>query len=935
MTNPMDRGIWAGSLLLIAATASTFEFSEAKAQSNQAADSETVVVTGSRIRRTESETSSPLQIIDQAAIERTGQQNIADIVRDISANNQGSIPSAFTGGFAPGSAGVSLRGLGVNSTLVLVNGRRMAPYGLADDGARTFVDLNSIPFDAVERVEVLKDGASAVYGSDAIAGVINIILRQTYQGASLGGTAGTSSSYDGASTRINGAFGLGDLASDRYNVFITAEGSRQDSIAQRNRSNYLGTRNLTPFGSFDNRQGAAAQGRGAFADGSGPNFSAVTPYGTVRRPGGSLSQRINLTPCPEISPVTGVCVTDLIDYDQVQPDVERANLFSRGTYGFTDDVQGYLELGWFHTKTEFVGTPGSVNDTGVFNPADPFNPVTPPHVTILPAEHPDNPLGVDTTLSYLTSDLGGRNGVIESDVARAVVGVKGVALANWSYEVGAGYIESKLDLAQTGFVRWPELQAALNDGRYRINNPSLVSPETYAAISPTLKNAAKNSISLVDGSITGEVFKLPGGPLSVAFGAEYRKEKTDSPPTPFTDVGEIVGLGYSAFSSDRDIYAGYVEAIAPVLSLLELNAAFRYDHYSDYGESSTPKVGFKLTPIPQLALRGTYAEGFRAPGPTESGNSSSLGFTPQLSVISIGDSSVKPETSKSYTFGIVAEPFKGSSASIDYYKIDRRNEITGADPASIAAGLPLTGVPLTSIPGSVPNSFLYYNDAGELATVSGTYTNANKTTTDGIDFDIRQTFELASIGRFQASLLWTHIMSFERTLATGDSFEFAGTHGPFSLSSAGGTPRNRGVLDLTWSRSEQWSLTARANYVSGMKMIDHQGEQLLDNEDGTFTTTTIEGFYFNVDPNGTVCGVYSPDGTPANGDCRVSSFITFDLSGRLNFGERIKITGSVLNLLNREAPFDPYTYGGTNYNPAFNQAGILGRFFNIGARYTF
>jgi iron complex outermembrane receptor protein len=439
----------------------------------------------------------------------------------------------------------------------------------------------------------------------------------------------------------------------------------------------------------------------------------------------------------------------------------------------------------------------------------------------------------------------------------------------------------------------------------------------------------------VDGNITGEIFDLPGGPLGVAVGAEYRNEKTDSPPTPFTDVAEIVGLGYSAFASDRDIYAGYVEAIAPILPILELNAAFRYDDYSDYGNSSTPKFGFKLTPIPQLAFRGTYAEGFRAPGPTENGNSSSLGFTTQLAVITTGNPEIKPETSKSYTFGIVAEPFPGSSASIDYYKIDRKNEITGADPASITAGLPLVGDPLTRVPGAIANSFLYYNEDGDLATISGAYTNANKTRTDGIDFDLRQTFSFESIGKFDANLVWTYVLGFERELSTGESFEYVGTHGPFSLSSAGGTPRNRGVLQLTWSRTDTWSLTGRANYVSAMTMIDHLGESLIDAGGGAVATTTFEGAYLNVDPNGPVCGVYNPDGTPGNGDCRVASFITFDLSGRLDIGEHMRLSGSVLNLLNKEAPFDPYTYGGTNYNPAFNQQGAVGRFLTVGLKYTF
>src|SRR5215207_6083821 len=151
---------------------------------------ERVTVTGSNIKRTDTETASPVQVITRQEIERTGKQSIQEVLLSVTANGQGSLPSSFTNGFASGSAAVSLRGLGVNSTLVLVNGRRMTTYGLADDGSRTFVDLNSIPLELVERVEVLKDGGSAVYGADAVGGVVNIILRKNYTGATAGITYG-------------------------------------------------------------------------------------------------------------------------------------------------------------------------------------------------------------------------------------------------------------------------------------------------------------------------------------------------------------------------------------------------------------------------------------------------------------------------------------------------------------------------------------------------------------------------------------------------------------------------------------------------------------------------------------------------------------------------------------------------------------------------
>ncbi len=620
----------------------------------------------------------------------------------------------------------------------------------------------------------------------------------------------------------------------------------------------------------------------------------------------------------------------MIDYAQVQPKQDRLNLLSRGTLELGSGMQAYAEFGYFYSKVEAIGTPGGVNDNGVYNAADPANPIR--HTTILPAGHPDNHAGVASTLSLLMTDLGGRNGTQESNVFRLITGLKG-NLASWDWDVGAGYIRSELDDSNTGFVRHSVLQRALNEGTYRINNPGAVPQSLRDEISPDLKRTATSSITLVDAKLSGSLFDLPGGPFGIAFGTEFRNEKTDTPPVPYTDTGEIVGLGYSAFEADRDVYAGYVEISAPVLSFLELNGALRYDHYSDYGHSTTPKIGFKLKPIEQVAFRATYAEAFRAPGPAESGNSSTFGFT-NIGLLTIGNPDIKPEEAKSYTAGIVAEPVRGTSIAVDYYRIERDNEIIGADQASVIGDNPVSGEdPFAVRPGALPNSFLYYDEEGDLGTISAPYINANKTTTSGFDIDLRQKLSLHEFGTVTAALVFTHVISFERELADGSTFEYAGTHGPYALSSAGGTPQDRARLDLTWEKGPV-TISGAVNYVSGMDLIDHEGEELFDLEDGTHATTTFEGAYYVLNPNGQVCGVYNPDGTVFN-DCHLASFTTFDLFGKWEAEKNWEVTGSVQNLFNRMAPFDPYTYGGVNYNPAFHQSGAVGRFMTIGVKYTF
>lgn len=284
---------------------------------------ERVTITGSNIKRTDTETASPVQVISREEIERSGKQSIQEVLRGVTADGLGSIPSSFSNGFASGSAAVSLRGLGVNSTLVLVNGRRMTTYGLADDGTRNFVDLNSLPLEAVDRIEVLKDGASAIYGADAVGGVVNVILRKNYTGASIGGSYGQASRGDGKTTRAFGSLGFGDIDADKYNVFLSLEASQQKNIWSVDRG-FIGQSDHTSRGYYDTTNGAR---RPYFSAGPTSN----SPYGVTRSATGG-GARVNVIPCAPsaIVPSTGLCGYNPLVEQEVQPALDRLNFFGRG-----------------------------------------------------------------------------------------------------------------------------------------------------------------------------------------------------------------------------------------------------------------------------------------------------------------------------------------------------------------------------------------------------------------------------------------------------------------------------------------------------------------------------------------------------------------------------------------------------------------------------
>ena len=191
-----------------------------------------------------------MQVITRQDIDRTGKATVAEYLQTLTVDGQGSIPKTFGNGFAGGGAGVSLRGLGAGSTLVLLNGRRMAPYGLADDGQKVFTDLSTIPMDAVERIEVLKDGASSIYGSDAIAGVVNIILRKDFTGVVVKASYGTSGDSDVNQRKGTITAGMGDLATDDYNAFFSLDVSKTDGILYSDRRDrkWIGSGDLRPYG---------------------------------------------------------------------------------------------------------------------------------------------------------------------------------------------------------------------------------------------------------------------------------------------------------------------------------------------------------------------------------------------------------------------------------------------------------------------------------------------------------------------------------------------------------------------------------------------------------------------------------------------------------------------------------------------------------------
>jgi iron complex outermembrane receptor protein len=891
----------------------------------QATQLQTITVTGSAIPRIDVETPSPVTTISAQQIERSGLTTLSDVVRAISADNSGSIPNAFSNGFAAGASGVALRGLTVNSTLVLIDGHRSANYAVADDGQRSFVDLNTIPLAAVDHIEVLKDGASSLYGADAIAGVVNVILKPHYQGVEGTVDVGTSQHGGGFTRKATFLAGGGDLEKDGHNGYLAVQYQKDNAIWLRDRGFPYNTLDLTRIGGQNNNIGQPALGVGSV-------YGSVTP-GTLATPGditsgvpdpGALSQP--LRPCGPDS----IARTDangsyceqnpLALFGQAQPAMEQGGIYGRFTVKLNDDTRAYLAASYFEAKTEAPGGPRQIQ-TGTPNNT---NNIALPPTLADGSLNPNNPYAAQGKYALINYAFGDIPSGFDYDNhnARMVGGVSG-ALGEWNYDVTGVINHTWLDTKQYGFINYQALIDAITTGSYSFVNPGSNSAAVRAALAPGYSKTSTSDLDALDFSANRQLWDLPGGPLGLAVGAQIRHEAQDD-PTLNPDF-EFQGLGNAQTKGSRNVAAAYAEFDAPLLESLEVDASGRFDHYTDTGNGFTPKVGFKWKPVDWFALRGTYSKGFRAPSFAENGSSSTQGFvtyTPPddfaaahgnnayvqpygLSEYTLANKDIKPEKARNYTIGIVLQPTDWLNASIDYYNIKKTNVIAQADTSSALdnyyAGLPqapgvtvIPDKPDPAHPDALPRPI----------EVVGTYINANSLKTDGIDVDLQAHFDFADNVKYLSEFTGTQIFSWVLTLPDGTRQQYVGTHGPYNLSSGAGTPRTR----LSWSNTLVWgpaTVTGTLYHTSGM---DNYAEDIGFGPGDCISVLPVS--------------------------CRVGSFTDFDLTGSYEINKHFAITASVMNVFDRKAPLDPANYAGpgANYNPTWAQAGVVGRFYNLGVK---
>jgi iron complex outermembrane receptor protein len=879
-----------------------------------------VEITGSSIKRVDAETALPVQVIQREEIKATGAQTVEELLLTVSAATSNAVisPTMAAGATTGGIATASLRGLGGTRTLILINGRRVSSFGAIGDSVS--VDVNSIPIAAIDRVEVLKDGASSVYGSDAIAGVINFILRREVQGGEADAEYGTTAHDDAQVTRLNMVYGHGNPTTDGYNFTLIGTYSNEGSLYGGDRS--FSRSSISVAHNNDTTSGNAFPAN-IVIDGKLYNPKAPDCAPSVTSP---------------FSP--GQCRYDPASDVQLIPPTERMGVMFNAVLPVSPDVEAYTELAIGHNRVDTVIQSVPLSDQFALPPNNPLFNQAPYDGTATILLKPDSPYypasfvqGVvgpgqplpDVLVRYRSTITGLRSISDFITPSRAVVGLRGT-LGRWDVDGAFLYSGSSVrEDVHDGYPLYTKILPLLNSGQVNFFGPNTPEIEAAAQATEFRGTAYSNSSSLTGATAraTTDLMAMGGGQLALALGAEGRRETYKSSPSAEIQAGDVSGYGGNFLPVDqaRNVGAVYGEVDMPVVKELEFDLAVRYDHYQGSGSATTPKASFRWQPARSLVLRGSIGKGFRAPSLTDlyapqvtgttangqsdplrcnvDGNTNSNDCSTQFPILAGGNPDLKPERSRNITLGFVGELGAGFSLGLDGFDIHLTDTIIpGVPVATILGDLDRFGYLVHRGPVD-PN---YPNLPGPIIQIDQTQLNLGATYIRGIDLDAKWRLPRTSIGDFAMRMTGTWFGQYKTQSPDGSwSNGIADANSVASANAAGIVPRWKHYLTLGW-REGPWQASVSNNFQTGYKDVP-----------GTKEDTSAPDFQYR----------------------HVGSYSTFDALGSYFFGKGYEMSLGVKNLFDTNPPYT------NNGGQAFFQAGYdpsyadpRGRFFYVRASRT-
>ena len=923
--------------------------------STEARTLDRVSVTGSRIQRTDVEAALPVTIIQKAEIEAQGITSAEQLLQQLNIASSGPDSLAANSGVAPpgtrgnnGVSGANLRGQGADATLVLLNGRRVAAHGLAGQ----VVDLNSIPFAAIERVEVLRDGASAVYGTDAIGGVINFITRDNYQGITL--TAGADVAEEGGGNIYHASVlgGWGDLDEDRWNVWA-ALNVKQNKILRGNQRDFVNSfqadRGLspdtrgTPFANIVSGTGSMIGG-GLRDPGSGLTKTTIN---TLRLPGGAgcenggdmmgdYGNQIWASPGASFG-----CAWDYGRARTIQQPVDTVQGIGRATFKVGENHEFFAEFmgSKVTSKRQFEAQQitTSINASATQLDAYELNALTKPTYDAIYNQvlgyfgsQANLAYGSPITYRWRCEICGPRQIETSTKAYRVLLGMTG-SMGSWDYDVGLSRAQSKADSRTAGgYYYTPQLKAALKSG---VLNQFLMpgQDQTQAAYdamaaadaSGLLIYEGTSTTTTLDASFSGGLgFRLWGeDEVQAAVGIDVRREEYEFGGPSEWVAGNAYVFGVPGDAANymtpktRNVKAAFAEFNLPVFDQLEVNLAVRHDRYDGFGGTTNPKYSFKWQPIDWLAVRGSYSTGFKVPdfaklfrGITETQYTgldladpaicpngqynpdvASCNVQIRPDIITGGNPNLRPEEAKQRSLGFVFAPNGNFNASIDWWEIERLHSIrSGFNLSTMTRNYPLYA------------SNFIRDSAGSITAIDQRYINTGGTLTRGIELDANLRGELAG-GNWNIHLNGNYLDTFKTK--TFDSL-------PYSDNLVG-------EYERYYNLPIKWKHTLGIGWAKG---------------DWAHTLTQVyRGGYKDWKPGGIVNGY-----TPPAWDGHVDAYITYNYSVTWSGMENLKATFGIRNLLNTDPPFTVrYLDDGDGAGWEARVADPRGRAFNMLLEYRF
>ena len=728
----------------------------------------TVEITGSLIRSTEPTEFNQVQVISAADLARSGEVTVSDYLRDLAVNSASSWADNFAYG-AWGGGGIALRGLSEKYTLVLVDGVRVAPYGWPSNGADSFFDLNAVPLNIVERIEVVKTGAVSQYGSDAIGGVINIITRKDYKGLEAEAAYGNATHGGEPTRRFSLLGGFGDLQQDRYNFTATASYFLQGGYTLAERSN---TRNQTYGGAFS----GAADYWNPGGSGVGAALSAC-PSGT------SLANASALLNGPQSGTACAVHTASGIS---LHPHEERFQASAKLTVRLSDSIDGTVQLWDSRNITSGYQTNSSNQGYGSYTGT-------------VAASNIYNPYGVPTQLTY--TFLGEPLGLtVRSNFYRALAGVDGnfttPGWGEWDWKASISHSQSTVDNYASGLLSLSGVQNIFNNSVFDFADPS----QTPNGLDGVYANDSNQAISKLDtfdlSAATTDLFHLPAGGVGAGLGAQFLRESQVANNYPLQALGLVKPVYLQAIDGQRNVAAVYYQVNIPLLSTLSFTQSSRYDHYNDFGSAFSPRFALSFKPVTGLNTYISYSRGFRAPTLAETSQAQATGIqsandpysaapdkTLGVPVVLGGNPTLRAEHTQNYNIGVEWSPDRNTAVGVDVYRIAIHDVI---------------GTPNIQALIDTNNPGIVVRDAnGSISYVNMSNENLNSLVTDGLELTGRHALP-TSFGTFRATADWAYVRHFTQT-SYGVSVDFAGNDLAMDTPYGASFPRWKGNTTVGWN----------------------------------------------------------------------------------------------------------------------------------------